>query len=144
LNVIIAETDQQLEDGFHVRREVFIKEQHVPEEEEIDGYEEEATHFVLYDDQAQPVGAGRLRTISTDVGKIERICIMKQARDTGAGKLLMESIESFAHKVGVHKLKLNAQTHAEGFYERLGFKTVSERFFDAGIPHVTMVKTIES
>ncbi|BDG48349.1 MULTISPECIES: GNAT family N-acetyltransferase [Parageobacillus] len=128
-------------DALLVRRIVFIEEQHVPEEEEIDEFEQEATHFVLYDGE-KPVGAGRLRTIDDGVGKIERICVLPQYRGRGAGKQLMEMIEMFAKEQGIRKVKLNAQTHAEPFYQKLGYHTVSDVFMDAGIPHVTMVKSL--
>jgi predicted GNAT family N-acyltransferase len=127
-------------DALLVRRIVFIEEQHVSEEEEIDEFEQEATHFVLYDD-GKPIGAGRFRIVDHGLGKIERICVLPQYRGRGAGKLIMKTIERFAKQQGVPKVKLNAQTHAESFYQKLGYKTVSDVFMEAGIPHVTMVKT---
>ncbi|MCM3712922.1 GNAT family N-acetyltransferase [Alkalihalobacillus oceani] len=138
MQVMKVETKQQLDDAFHIRTEVFVKEQKVPMEEEIDQYEEEATHFVVYDDE-QPVGAGRLRFVD-GYGKVERICIAESVRGKGVGRLLMEKIEATARGEGAKKMKLNAQRQAERFYEKLGYETVSGEFLDAGIPHVTMVK----
>ena len=126
-------------DALLVRRAVFIDEQGVSEEEEIDAFERESVHFVLYDDD-KPIAAGRFRTID-GVGKIERICVLPSYRGRGIGKQMMEVIEQYA-KQHVTKVKLNAQTHAEPFYKQLGYETVSDVFLDAGIPHVTMVKTI--
>ncbi|AKS37668.1 acetyltransferase [Anoxybacillus gonensis] len=126
-------------DALIVRRAVFIDEQGVSEEEEIDAFEQTSIHFVLYDDD-KPIAAGRFRTID-DVGKIERICVLPAYRGRGLGKRIMEAIEQYATK-HVTKVKLNAQTHAEPFYKQLGYETVSDVFLDAGIPHVTMVKTI--
>ncbi|MBB6446892.1 putative GNAT family N-acyltransferase [Bacillus benzoevorans] len=34
------------------------------------------------------------------------------------------------------------QTQAEGFYEKLGYRTASDVFMDAGIPHILMVKEL--
>ena len=136
---IIVQNQQQLEEAFAIRKKVFVEEQNVSLEEEIDQYEEDAAHFLLYDDQDQPIGAGRFRVID-EIGKVERICILSEQRGTGAGKHIMESIETYAHENGIHKLKLNAQTHAISFYEKLGYEIVSEEFLDAGIPHRTMVK----
>ncbi|EMT46621.1 GNAT family N-acetyltransferase [Anoxybacillus flavithermus] len=126
-------------DALLVRRAVFIDEQGVSVEEEIDAFESESVHFVLYDDD-KPIAAGRFRTID-GVGKIERICVLPSYRGRGIGKQMMEAIEQYA-KQHVTKVKLNAQTHAEPFYKQLGYETVSDVFLDAGIPHVTMVKTI--
>nr|WP_263328297.1 GNAT family N-acetyltransferase [Neobacillus sp. Marseille-Q6967] len=138
--VKVVENQNELEDAFSIRRTVFIEEQNVPEEEEIDQHEDESTHFVAYQD-GNPVGAGRFRLVE-GLGKVERICVLKEARKTGAGKAIMNQIEAFAQENDVHQLKLNAQTHAIPFYSGLGYEVVSEEFLDAGIPHKTMVKKI--
>jgi predicted GNAT family N-acyltransferase len=140
MKVVFGNSEKLWNDAVSVRRAVFVEEQHVPEELEIDEFENEATHFVLYDGE-KAVGAGRFRTIDS-IGKIERICVLPDYRNRGAGRLIMESIEQFARENGITKAKLNAQTHAEHFYEKLGYKTVSDIFMDAGIPHVTMIKQL--
>ena len=141
MKVRIVTTAAELNDAFTVRKIVFVDEQHVPEEEEIDQFEDDATHIVLYDGE-QPVGAGRFRVID-GLGKVERICVMASFLMQGAGKLIMIKIEDIAREAHVPKLKLNAQTQAEAFYTSLGYQTVSpEVFMDAGIPHVTMIKEL--
>ncbi|XTP56786.1 GNAT family N-acetyltransferase [Niallia sp. Krafla_26] len=140
MEVNIVSTDKQLEEAFSIRRKVFVEEQQVPEEEEIDDLESEATHFLLTINE-KPAGAGRFRVVD-GFGKIERICILKDYRGTGAGKVLMESIQDFAAENELNKLKLNAQTHAIPFYGKLGYEVVSEEFLDAGIPHKTMMKQL--
>nr|WP_207627467.1 MULTISPECIES: GNAT family N-acetyltransferase [Bacillaceae] len=140
VKVKIVENQNELEDAFSVRKIVFVEEQNVPLEEEIDQFEDVATHFVMYQEGA-PVGAGRFRIVD-GYGKVERICVMKEARKTGTGKALMNEIESYAQMQGLHKLKLNAQTQAIPFYARLGYEVVSEEFMDAGIPHRTMIKEV--
>jgi len=141
VKIKVVENQKELEDAFSIRKIVFVKEQNVPIVEEIDQYEDEATHFVMYGDTANPLAAGRFRVVD-GYGKVERICVLKEARKTGAGRLMMNAIETFARKQGLHKLKLNAQTHAIPFYAGLGYEVVSEEFLDAGIPHKTMVKQI--
>lgn len=140
MNVKVTENHQELEDAFSIRKTVFIHEQQVPEEEEIDQYDDTATHFVQYDG-TKPIGAGRFRTIDR-IGKVERICVLKEHRKTGAGKQIMNKIEEYAKKEGIEQLKLNAQTHAIPFYSGLGYEIISEEFLDAGIPHRTMQKKI--
>lgn len=141
MHVQVVDTDKQLQDAYSVRKTVFVEEQNVPLEEEIDQYEEDAIHFVLYDaDHA--VGAGRFRIVE-GIGKVERICVLPSHRTSkGAGRLIMETIEEYAKTKEMHVLKLNSQTHAEPFYAKLGYETVSDVFMDAGIPHVTMTKNI--
>ena len=140
MTVKVVENQKELEEAFLVRKIVFVEEQNVPLEEEIDQFEDDATHFVMYH-EGSPVGAGRFRVVD-GYGKVERICVLKEARKTGAGKAIMKAIESFADTQGLHKLKLNAQTHAIPFYSGLGYEVVSEEFLDAGIPHKTMMKEV--
>ena len=136
----VVENQQELEDAFSIRKTVFVEEQNVPLEEEIDQFEDEAVHFVLHHD-GSAIGAGRFRVVD-GYGKVERICVLKEARKTGAGKSIMNGIETHARDQGLHKLKLSAQTHAIPFYAGLGYEVVSEEFLDAGIPHKTMIKEI--
>lgn len=140
MQVKVVTTKDELEQAFQVRKKVFVEEQHVPLEEEIDQYEKEAVHFLLLH-KGNPIGAGRFRIVEGK-GKIERICVLAEARGLGAGKTLMEGIEEYARSQNISTLKLNAQTHAIPFYKKLGYKVVSEEFMDAGIPHKTMVKEI--
>lgn len=141
MTVKIVENQNELKDAYSVRKIVFVNEQNVPLEEEIDQYEDEATHFVMYH-EGSPIGAGRFRIVD-GYGKVERICVLKEARKTGAGKAVMEAIEDHAKDKGIQKLKLNAQTHAIPFYAGLGYEVVSEEFLDAGIPHKTMAKKLQ-
>ncbi|MBT2735014.1 GNAT family N-acetyltransferase [Bacillus sp. ISL-7] len=140
MKVKIVENQKEHEDAYSVRKIVFVEEQNVPLEEEIDAYEDEAKHFVMYD-EGSTIGAGRFRFVD-GYGKVERICVLNKARKTGAGKTIMNAIENYALQKDIHKLKLNAQTHAIPFYAGLGYEIVSEEFMDAGIPHKTMVKEI--
>jgi predicted GNAT family N-acyltransferase len=140
IEVKAVSNEKELEEAFAIRRKVFVEEQQVPEEEEIDALESEATHFILKTNE-KPAGAGRLRGVD-GYGKVERICILKEVRGTGAGKALMDHIQAFALKKGYNKLKLNAQVQAIPFYNKLGYEVVSEEFLDAGIPHKTMIKQL--
>ncbi|MCP1491021.1 GNAT family N-acetyltransferase [Peribacillus frigoritolerans] len=139
--VKIAENSQELENAYMIRRKVFVQEQNVPLEEEIDEYEKDSTHFVLYDEQHQPIGAGRFRIID-NIGKVQRICVLSSGRKNGAGAMIMNAIEEYAIQQEVPQLKLDSQVHAIPFYSKLGYEIVSDEFMDAGIPHKTMKKTI--
>ncbi|AJC24382.1 GNAT family N-acetyltransferase [Bacillus velezensis] len=136
---IIAKTEKQLNDAFFVRKEVFVKEQHVPEEEEIDQFEDTSEHIVIYDG-GQPVGAGRWR-LKNGHGKLERICVMKSHRSLGVGAIIMQALEKAAAAKGADSFILHAQTQAVPFYEKQGYRVTSgEEFLDAGIPHLEMIK----
>ncbi|MDQ0253913.1 putative GNAT family N-acyltransferase [Evansella vedderi] len=135
-----ATTEEELKDAYNVRRKVFIEEQQVPEEIEVDEHEAESIHFVAYDN-GEAVGAGRLRVFE-DYGKAERVCVLASHRKKGVGELIMSKMEERAQAEGKPVLKLNAQTHAEPFYKKIGYVTSSDLFYDAGIPHVAMKKEL--
>ncbi|WP_065410788.1 GNAT family N-acetyltransferase [Pseudobacillus wudalianchiensis] len=138
MNVTTVKNNQEREVAYAIRKKVFVEEQRVPLEIEIDEHEDAAVHFVLYDEE-KPCGAGRFR-IKDGFGKAERICILPDYRGKGAGRLMMEAVEAEARKQNVPALKLDAQVHAIPFYERLGYEVISDEFMDAGIPHKSMKK----
>jgi predicted GNAT family N-acyltransferase len=140
LKVEVAKTEDQIHEVFNIRKKVFVEEQKVPLEEEIDEFENDSIHFVLYD-QNHAVGAGRFRILD-GIGKVERICVLESSRGKGAGREIMLAIEEYAKQQPLSQLKLNAQTYAIPFYEGLGYKVTSDEFLDAGIPHKTMKKDI--
>jgi len=121
-----------------LRRVVFIEEQGVSEADELDDKDDEAIHLLAHVN-GRPVGSARL-LVQGDVGKVGRVCILPQARGTGLGAALMQAaVARFRQMPGVMKVKLGAQTHALGFYERLGFIAQGPEFDDAGIAHREMV-----
>lgn len=124
-----------------LRRTVFIHEQNVPEHEEIDGLDDTATHLLATRDGA-PVGTARLTT-KGDLGKIGRVCVLADARGTGLGAQLIEAaLAHFRTVPGLTQATLGSQTHAIGFYEKLGFKAHGPEFDDAGIPHRQMTRPL--
>ncbi|MBM7553998.1 GNAT family N-acetyltransferase [Thalassobacillus pellis] len=135
-----VETDEELQHAYRVRRVVFVDEQQVPEDLELDEHDETALHFVGYENK-EPAAAARLRFVD-DYGKLERICVLKELRGKSYGRQMIEAMEDRIRKEGLVHAKLNAQTHAQDFYKDLGYEKVSFEFMDAGIPHVTMIKQI--
>lgn len=136
----IVSNEREYKDAVAVRRKVFVDEQEVPVELELDEFEQTAAHFVVYENQ-EPIGAGRCREVDNLI-KVERICVLPSKRKQGVGALIMEKIEEYARKQKARGLKLNSQSHAVSFYRRLGYLAVSEEFMEAGIPHVTMKKPL--
>ncbi|MDM5350444.1 GNAT family N-acetyltransferase [Lysinibacillus sphaericus] len=134
-------TDADLQLAFDFRRKVFIEEQQVPEVEEFDEFDSlqaPCDHILVYYKE-QPVGTGRLRVVE-GYGKLERICIVEEFRKFGLGKEIIIGLEQIARDNGLTKAKLNAQSYAKGFYEKLGYKREGEEFMDCGIPHILMKK----
>lgn len=121
-----------------LRRAVFIEEQGVSEADEIDDQDDAAIHLLATDD-GRPVGSARLLVMG-DTVKVGRVCVLAPARGTGLGAALMRAAVEQARTIpGITHVKLGAQTHALGFYERLGFRPYGDIFDDAGIPHRMMV-----
>lgn len=140
LTRVRAKNEEQREEAYRIRTEVFVNEQGVSPEIEIDEHEEAATHvLVLYD--GQPVGAGRVRNVE-GVAKLERICVLAPYRKHKAGAAVMAELEEIAKEQGLAKAKLHAQTHAAGFYGKLGYTIDSDEFMEDGIPHVRMIKKL--
>lgn len=140
MKINIIETPEEKAMAMQIRFTVFVDEQKVPAELEIDEHEDAAIHFIGYDNN-DPVGASRIRYIE-GYGKLERICILKEYRGKQYGKKLINAMENKIKQQGYVKAKLNAQTHAEDFYCKLGYKTTSVPFMDAGIPHIEMIKQL--
>lgn len=121
-----------------LRRIVFIEEQNVPEAEEVDGRDAGALHLLARLD-GLPVGCARLLVMG-DTGKIGRVCVLQDYRGQGIGVALIQSaLEVLRAQPGVMRAKLGSQTHAIGFYEKLGFTAQGSEYLDAGIAHRDMV-----
>jgi len=121
-----------------LRRVVFIEEQGVSEADEVDDLDDQAFHLLALDGST-PLGSARL-LITGNTGKIGRVCVLKDARGSGLGAALIRAaIAELRSHPGVIRAKLGAQTHALGFYERLGFIATGPEFIDAGIAHRDMV-----
>lgn len=125
-----------------IRHEVFVIEQSVPEAEEWDGLDGEAIHLLARDAAGQPVGTARILLIG-EIGKIGRVAVLKSARGTGAGAALIRAaLDELAKLPGITTAKLGSQTHAIGFYEKLGFTAYGPEYDDAGIAHRDMIREL--
>jgi len=124
-----------------LRRIVFIDEQGVSEADEIDDLDDAALHLLaMAGDQA--VGSARL-LISGDTLKVGRVCVLRAHRGTGLGAALVRAaVDEARRQPGIRQVKLGAQSHAVGFYARLGFVAQGPEFEDAGIAHREMVLSL--
>ncbi|KAA9019470.1 GNAT family N-acetyltransferase [Niallia endozanthoxylica] len=143
MNAKRVTTDEDLKAAFAMRKEVFVKEQGVPLEDEFDQFDtlDGICEHILVHYNEQPVGTGRIRFID-GVGKLERICILEPYRKCGLGKVIINALEEIAEEQGASQVKLHGQTQAEGFYKKLGYRTASDIFMEDGIPHILMLKEL--
>lgn len=136
MKVLIVKKPQDKEICFNLREIVFVKEQNVPIEIEIDEFDDIAVHFLVIND-SKPIGTGRIIG-ENNTGSIGRVAVLKEARGIGAGAFLMKEMISYCKIQDYDKIVLGAQEHAIGFYEKLGFKICSDQYMDANIPHYKM------
>ena len=122
-----------------LRRLVFIVEQSVPADEEWDGQDEEAWHWLATSPDGQPIGTARLLAD----GQVGRMAVLPDFRGKGIGAALLEQIRGKARRLGMSALFLHAQRHAEDFYVKAGFAVVGEPFLEAAIPHIKMTLVLQ-
>ncbi len=126
---------------FAIRVEVFCGEQKVARDIELDGLDDLCRHYLARRGDL-PVGTARSRPLDGGIVKLERIAVLRPYRGRGIGRALTERALSDARKDGYAAAVLHSQTHAEPFYEKLGFRREGGEFEDAGIPHVRMAMTL--
>ncbi|MEV5880172.1 GNAT family N-acetyltransferase [Streptomyces sp. NPDC052101] len=149
--VRIAEGPADREACFAVRKEVFVREQGVAEDIEYDACDAIAVHVLAVREDGVPLGTGRLlhgeaaaakTGGDASVGSLGRLAVSREARGLGVGVALVRAIEDAARARGLTAVDLHAQTHALGFYERLGYAPYGPEFPDAGIAHRAMRRAL--
>lgn len=145
IKILESEKDRSL--GFNLRTEVFVNEQNVPIELELDEKDNsEYTIHVGYFKDDKLIGVARLIDMDKEVIHIGRVAIDKNHRGEGIGHKLILGCEDIA-KNALNKdftIELSAQVYAENFYKKLGYNRVNDNIYiDAGIEHIDMKKTIK-
>jgi predicted GNAT family N-acyltransferase len=138
--MVIASASRQREDAFAVRIAVFVEEQGISREDELDELDATAVHCVGYDERT-PVAAGRL-IVADGYAKIGRMAVLAGHRGRGIGAQVLEVLERAGVERGIRHFKLSAQLHAEGFYRSCGYTPVGDVYDEVGIPHIAMEKRL--
>jgi len=129
----------ELEGAFAVRREVFIVEQSIAEDEEYDGLDQDCLHYVAMNG-AQVVGTARVRFLSIESAKLERMAVLRNFRRKGAGTGILSLIETELKTRRIKEAVLHAQMTAVPFYLACGFTATGSTFYEADIEHIKMQK----
>ena len=141
LVVKLVETEQELEAAYEVRMRVFVKEQAVPAEEELDEQDKSATHAIALL-SGKTVGTGRVIFSETGEARIGRMAVDRQCRRRSIGSRILDALESEARRQGASLAILNAQTYVKSFYASHGYVEEGDVFLEVGIEHVQMRKRL--
>ena len=124
-----------------LRLEVFVDEQGVPADEELDRYDAAAVHAVAVHGGVV-VGTGRLVLVSALEARVGRMAVKATVRRQGVGAALLRFLEAEARSRGIARIVLHAQAHARSFYDKHGYAAEGGPFTEAGIEHVSMSKSL--
>ena len=129
-----------IDDSFrNLRIEIFVKEQGVPEENEFDDYDMQVPHLVIFSD-GEAVATGRVIPYGEDTVKIGRIAVKKDKRGLHLGEKIVLELLRKSKEDGAKTVRVGAQTHAVGFYEKCGFSLLgTPEYMEENIPHYDMI-----
>lgn len=133
LNIELLEWPKAQAEAQRIRFTVFVEEQRVPPELEMDEHDAASLHALAFSD-GKAIGTGRL----LPDGHIGRMAVLEEWRGRGAGRALLRALVDAARRRGDREVALNSQVHALGFYGAEGFKAEGPVYEEAGIPHQTM------
>lgn len=134
IQVILGDWATCMQDAMVIRHEVFVQEQNVPTELELDIEDQYCIHAVAYDDNGVAIGTGRLLRDA----HIGRLAVRAPYRGRGVGSQLLTALINEARQRHYLEVVLAAQLHALAFYAAHGFVAEGDTYIDAGIEHVTM------
>lgn len=121
-----------------VREAVFVREQGVPLELELDAQDPDCLHVLARDADGRPIGTGRLTPAHT----LGRMAVLPQWRGRGVGAAMLAALTGLARERRWNAIELHAQVDAIGFYLRHGYLPVGPRYMEAGIEHQSMRRAL--
>ena len=141
ITVKFVETEAELEGAVNVRMRVFVVEQQIPPEEEMDDADATATHAIALR-RGQIIGTGRLLYLDDGGVQIGRMAVDGQFRRQGIGGLILAFLEEEARTQGVGRCLLHAQEYVKAFYAQCGYMEHGDLFLEADILHIEMRKEL--
>ncbi len=137
-----VETESEFQGALDVRERVFVKEQQIPAEEELDEADGSAIHVVAVN-RGKTVGTGRLVLADDGWARIGRMAVDKEFRRQGTGGRILDCLENAAREQGSRWSVLHAQEYVKGFYTRRGYREHGKTFLEVDIPHIEMRKRLQ-
>ena len=139
ITVALVETEEELEAAIAVRFRVFVDEQQISAEIEIDEDDARCTH-ALARHGGQAVGTGRLLLYDDGTARLGRMAVDREWRRSGVGGRILRRLEEAARDQGASEFVLHAQEYVKAFYAAHGYAEHGPPFMEAGIPHIEMRK----
>lgn len=140
--MILIKTWQEAEqEAYFVRKQVFIEEQGVPVDMELDEFDPTSKHALAYVN-SECVGTARLIALPGNVARIGRMAVLQTYRRQGIGGKLLNALLESCKSQGISQLELHAQLSAVSFYEQFGFIAQGEMYYEACIAHRDMILSI--
>ncbi len=137
----LATSDDELQETFEVRRQVFILEQGISEDLVFDGRDREALHMVVKDGE-RVIGSARVQLLADNQAKLERMAVLKRYRRKGIGREMLLFLDTVWKDKQVQQVIIHAQLEVVPFYKLCGFDEFGLPFQEAGIKHIKMRKQI--
>lgn len=134
ISVAILSWEAARTEAYFVRHAVFVIEQHVPAEAELDDHDPLSEHALARNALGQVVGTGRL----LPDGHIGRMAVLNEWRGRGVGAAILNALIERARARSFESVHLSAQVQAQGFYRRFGFAPHGPEYLDVGIAHINM------
>ena len=150
INVFTIADDVRLKAALAVRVSVFVDEQRVPAEDEIDDHDRtdpDARHALVRDapfaeTNGVAIAAGRSYRKDERTVQIGRMAVIASHRGRGVGRRVLDALLDDARARGFSRASLNAQVHAEAFYHAAGFAPVGPPFLECDIVHQAMERDL--
>jgi predicted GNAT family N-acyltransferase len=139
--VKLVETEQELEGAISVRMRVFVAEQQIPAEAELDEADATATHAIALC-QGRVIGTGRMVRRNGSTAQIGRMAVDQSFRRQGVGSQILAYLEGEARGQGMDRCILHAQEYVKAFYAAHGYREHGEVFLEVDIPHIEMHKDL--
>ncbi len=142
LEILIKPWQEAAQEAYLIRKQVFVEEQGVPEDMELDEHDPSAKHALAYQD-GLCVGTGRLVQLDNHQAQIGRMAVLKGYRNQHIGKSILNSLINQSKIEGISRVSLHAQVSAIPFYAKLGFLAEGPIYDEAGIAHRNMILLLE-
>ena len=136
--ILIKSWQDAEQEAWAIRKHVFIEEQGVPEEMELDEFDFTALHALAYVN-SECIGTARFVTLPRNIGRIGRMAVLPAHRGKGTGGQLLRALLDLGRSQGIKQFELHAQLGAIPFYEQFGFIAQGGIYDEAGISHRDMI-----